>query len=178
MVPTVYLDTNIISGLAKGEYEQSVAAACVEVTQLAKQGHIALLTSEVTAEELDLIPPQYKTQHLVIYNLIKNVSRQREVGRSSVASAGMGSGPLVTRGLGRSAPPRLVRELEALIQPSSNASRSRSRSRDISHLFQCASAGVDYFLTEDRRSILRHKKELRALGLNVVSSVELVGLLA
>jgi hypothetical protein len=176
-IPAVYLDTNIISGLAKGEFSEEIASACVEITALAKCGLLALYTSKITADELEMIPPQYQAQHFVIYNLIKNVSAAKEITGPSLVTGGMGGGQLVTRGLGKPARPKFIREIDALIPESRNSDRTRARARDISHLFQCQQAGLDYFLTEDHRSILRYKTELRQLGVTVISSVELVRLL-
>ena len=53
---SVYLDTNVISGLAKGEYPENISEALVHVTVLSKDGRINLYTSEITADELAQIP--------------------------------------------------------------------------------------------------------------------------
>jgi hypothetical protein len=173
-VRTVYLDTNVISGLAKGEYPDAVAMAFIEVTAFAKREVLELYTSEIAAEELQQIPMAFRRQHLVIYNLIKNIALMRESGHATLVAMGLGGGNIVTMGLGRPPAPKLIRDLNSLIPTTRNPAKARARERDISHLYQCQMAGLDYFLTEDRRSILRHKLALLALGINVVSSRELI----
>ena len=173
-MPSAYLDTNIISGLAKGEYSEEVASAFIEITALSKRGALELRTSELTAQELQRIPPEYRRQHFIIYNLIKNIALKSELGHSNIVLGGMGSGNIVAYGLGQPLPPKLIQELEALIPVPLDPLRAEARSLDISHLFQCKHANIDYFLTEDHKTIIRYKLELEKLGLKVVSSLDLI----
>jgi len=173
-MPSVYLDTNIISGLAKGEYSEDVALALVEISALSKEGQVDLYTSEIAHAELDAIPTRFRKQHLVIYNLIKNSARPppNRAPHQVIASRGR---VVVWRRPTGNAP--LLKELEALIPPKRNAEKVQARGRDIAHLHRFKQSGLDYFLTEDHKSILRYKVGLLALGIDVVSSVDLLALL-
>lgn len=169
---SVYLDTNVISGLAKGEYPENISEALVHVTVLSKDGRINLYTSEITADELALIPARYRRQHVVVYNLIKNVAQPAvlRVQHQYFAS----SGRIFNRGRGLIVNSELIRELEALIPTKRNPGKVQARSRDIAHLHRFRQSGLDYFLTEDRRSILCHRDRLLELGIRAVSSIELL----
>ena len=169
---SAYLDTNVISGLAKGEYSDDVAAALIALTALAKDGRIDLRTSEIAADELAMIPARYRRQHYVIYNLIKNVAvpaayraPQQIVARGGRAMSWL---RIPTRNMA------LLRELEALIPAKRNPEKVQARNRDIEHLHRFTQVGLDYFLTEDHRSILCHKARLLALGIKAVCSLELL----
>jgi hypothetical protein len=170
-MPSIYLDTNVISGLAKGEYSEEVAAALLQITALSKAGRFDLYTSDVTAEELELIPQIYRRQHFVIYNLIKNIAGPAKAppppryvsrgGRISVGRRPTGDG-------------KFFQDLDALIPAQKNPNKSSARSRDIEHLYRFKESGLDFFLTEDHKSILRYRDNLFNLGLKVVSSLELL----
>ena len=169
---SVYLDTNVISGLAKGEYPEKVATALLEVTALAKNGQIELYTSDVTAEELELIPPGYGRQHFVIYNLIRNIARAPERRQFHHVIGGIGAIVRWTRLPSGNA--QLYKELDALIPAEKNHQKSNARRRDIAHLYRFKQSGLDLFLTEDHKSILRYKASLLALGIRVASSLDLI----
>ena len=172
---SVYLDTNVISGLAKGEYSDSVAEALVHITVLSKNGHIDLYTSEITADELELIPDKCRRQHFVIYNLIKNVAqpRARRVRHHYI----FGEPWIINWGIIPNGSAALQQELEALIPAKKNTEKVQARSRDIAHLCRFKQSGLDYFLTEDHSSILCHKDRLLELGIRTVSSLELLAIL-
>jgi hypothetical protein len=74
MEPLVaYLDTCIVSGLAKGDLAQADTEALLEVLQRHKHGAVSLVTSRVTKEEIDCIPKKYRLPHEVIYNLLADL---------------------------------------------------------------------------------------------------------
>jgi predicted nucleic acid-binding protein len=173
-MPSVYLDTNIISGLAKGEFEQPTIDAILEITGQSKDGRVSLFTSEITAEELNHIPAEYRWQHYVIYNLISNVAFAPERLPSNLILQGFGGGSIITQGFGPGPKHPIVCKLEAIIPTVSKTERAFARTNDILHLYQCHAANIRYFLTQDAHTILRHRKELLAVGINATSGIELL----
>ena len=93
---------------------------------------------------------------------------------ASLVTRGLGGANLVTGGLGRGPQDPLLQRLEALIPAQGTEQGARARARDIRHLFQCGSSRLDYFWTEDQRTILNHREQLLGLGLRAVSSCELL----
>jgi len=68
-----YLDTCIVSGLAKGDLSLAEEAALLRILQARKAGSVELFTSEVTREEISKIPAEHRTIHFVIYGLLADV---------------------------------------------------------------------------------------------------------
>lgn len=64
-----YLDTCIVSGLAKGDLTAENEAALLQILQARKNGSVELFTSEVARDEISKIPIEYRTIHSIIYAL-------------------------------------------------------------------------------------------------------------
>jgi hypothetical protein len=167
-MPSAYFDTNIISGLAKGEYSEDVALALVQLTALSKNGRVDLHTSEIAEDELALIPPRYRKQHLVIYNLIKNTARPANRTQHQYITGG---GMIIAWRRPTGNAPLLI-GLEALIPAKKSAAKIQARSRDIAHLHRFNNRGSitfsqritsQFFAT---KSHFLHLASTRSLRLN------------
>jgi hypothetical protein len=71
---TAYLDTCIVSGLAKPDTSVSDQEAFVNILRAHKAGKAKLVTSALTKQEIDRIPPEFRTPHAAIYLLIAEIS--------------------------------------------------------------------------------------------------------
>ena len=156
-----YLDTCIVSGLAKEDLPQSEQVALLEILRLHKAETIQLVTSVVVKEEIDKIPVEHRGKHEVIYNLLANIA----ISRVSWTDSG-----LLLRGVGggtRVDP--LYSELKRLLPDEF----------DVQHVFQAIKSGADYFVTTDSRTILRYSEALQSkYGLRAITPSELAGALA
>jgi hypothetical protein len=141
-----YLDTCIVSGLAKGDLAPSDIEALLKVLQKRKNGALSLVTSRVTKEEIDCIPEEYRLQHEIIYNLLSDLP---------VARAFRTDSRLILMGVGggvRLHP--MLAKLNTLL----------SDDADARHLYQAAQNGIRYFITTDARTILRRKTKIEEIS--------------
>jgi hypothetical protein len=69
----VYLDTCVVSGLARGDLRPSTVGALLRILEAQKAGHVQLLTSSVTREEIERIPESYRTPHQTIYTQLAEI---------------------------------------------------------------------------------------------------------
>jgi hypothetical protein len=162
MTPTAYLDTNLVSGLVKEDLGDVELVALSELLRLREQGAIGLVTSHITAEELSKIPPEGRGRHDDIYMRFDDVPAIDEQFRMPMVIRG-GPGSRIVR------PP--IVEDAALHQ-------LRSILPDVTdarHVFQAARNGVDYFVTCDYRTIVKHAAAVQAaVGIVVCLPSQLV----
>jgi hypothetical protein len=162
MTPTGYLDTNLVSGLVKEDLGDVELPALIELLRLREQGAIALCTSHITAEELSKIPAEVRGGHDDIYMRFDDVPAIDERFRMPMVIRG-GPG---TRIIG----PPVVADA-ALYQLRSILPDET----DARHVFQAARNGVDYFVTCDDRTIVRHVAAVQeAVGIVVCLPSQLV----
>jgi hypothetical protein len=141
-----YLDTCIVSGLAKGDLAHPDIEALLKVLQKHKKRALCLVTSQITKEEIDRIPQKYRLQHEVIYNLLLDLP----VARAFRTDSGL---MLMGVGGGVRLHPMLAK-LNTLL----------SDEADARHLYQAARNDVRYFITTDTRTILRRKAEIEEIS--------------
>jgi len=138
-IPSAYLDTNLVSGIRKqdlGAEQQALR----RILGAHKQGTLALVTSHVTHEEIQALPPgSVREAHEDIYALLTDVPVVDEgLLMPRVVRAGSGPfGPVIVTDSD-------LASLRAIL-PDENDAR---------HLFQAMRNGVDYFVTADKRTIL------------------------
>lgn len=143
---SAYLDTCIVSGLAKGDLAQADIEALLKVLQRYKNGAVSLVTSRVTKEEIDCIPKEYRLPHEVIYNLLADLP---------VVKAFRTDSGLMLMGVGggiRLHP--MLAKLTTLLTDEADAR----------HLYQAARNGVRYFITTDARTIISRKAKIEEIS--------------
>ena len=142
-----YLDTCLVSGLTKADLRPSQQEALFQLLQAHKSRRIALVTSHITREELLKVPAEGRAQHEVIYALLEDVPPAREFRETTYGEGTYGSG---TYG-GRGEAPVLSR-LKTILPDA----------LDARHVFQALENGVDYFTTDDTRTIVSRRSEIEA----------------
>lgn len=157
-VPIAYLDTCILSGLARGDLKPNENAAITQLVQLQKENRLKFVTSEHAKEELSQSPIEKSRVDLIIYNLIAS---------TPLAAFSYGGSNLSLLGIG--GPPKeypLFTELKALL----------SDLGDAKHVYQAKNSNVDFFVTTDERTILRpHKGTLKErYGISVILPSDLL----
>lgn len=133
-----YLDTCIVSGLAKEDQPKVEQAALLEILRLQKAGKIELVTSPLVKEEIDRIPEKDRTRHEIIYNLLADIP----ISKVSWTDSGL---MLMGVGGGTRVDP-LYSELRSILPDEFDAQ----------HIFQAIKNGACYFVTTDSRTILRY----------------------
>ena len=172
---SIYLDTNIVSSLAKRDLKDETMKLVLEIVQLAKNGKVMLYTSELTQEEIALIPEQFRYHHNLIYYLIKNIAIFPESCCPNLITQGLGiGGGLITKGLGAGTEDPIFVSINRIIPKPLNEGKVKARNADVKHIFQSKKNNIDIFWTEDRKTILNKKNEFYKIGINVKSSKEVL----
>jgi len=165
-VQTGYLDNCIVpSGVVRNQLPPQEAAALRELERRRAVGEIALYTSHVTKEEIAKTPAEHRQPLDDLYEMYENVPAMEEElrmpHRLGSLRSGFTSGPIVQdEALGR-----LLSILPDEL--------------DARHIFQAAKNGLDYFITRDEETILKHAAEIRsAVGIQTLLPTELLQRLA
>jgi hypothetical protein len=155
--PRLYLDTCIISGIAKEDLQTDQRAAVTELLRLHKQKVIQLVTSEMAKVEIDKIPVQHRSKHEAIYSLLADVSSFVPLtGLSVIGIPTVNWHWIRLRALKRILPGHL----------------------DARHVFAAWRHGLEYFVTTDESTILRHRQELmRQFGVKAMLPAEVLEIL-
>jgi len=170
----IYVDTNILSGLAKQDFSAEIVANFFKVLNLRKAGKIELYVSEITSDEINEIPQEYRYYHQLIYQLINNVALKSKTHSHLITKGlGGGAGSLATMGMIGSPAP-LIKKLESIVPEKTREKEKQARQRDIDHLYQCKVNNLDSFWTEDVATILKYNSELKEIGIKVFNSQDLI----
>ena len=134
----VYLDTCIVSGLAKGDLAPPDVRALEWILQQHKQRHLRLATSAVTKFELAKIPARFRIAHSAVNELLDVVPARVTFGFWGAERA-------------IEDPNWWTFERLTWLLPDAI---------DAEHLTFAIQAGFHHFITTDERTILRHKRKL------------------
>jgi hypothetical protein len=153
----IYVDTCVVSGLAKPDLSPPTIEALWRILDLHEARHVHLLTSSVMKDEIAKIPEQYRTPHRALYTLLAKIP----IAATHRTDSGM---MLLEVGRGRPAD-RLFKGLRSILPDEADAR----------HVFQAVKNGVNYFLTVDKKTILRHRAAVENYcGIKVFSPKEMV----
>ncbi len=155
MVPRVYLDNSIISGMANLDINKRNLNALEVILEMHHQGKIKLFTSTVTKKEIEKIPKKYRIHHSIIYFLLLQVPiAQSETTTSLSVTALPGTGE---------EDPFYTFLKNVLTDP-----------LDIEHVFQVYKNRMHYYVTVDCDTILKHRSEIEnKCSLKLVDLAEL-----
>jgi len=131
-----YLDTCIVSGLAKGDLKPDSVDALRAILADWNAGKVELFTSDVVRQEILKIPPEHRARHSDIYGWFSEVP---------LASTHFRIPPFRPLPMFRRKD-RLLASLERLLPDAPDAQ----------HVFQTSKAGLPYLITVDRRTLLNH----------------------
>jgi hypothetical protein len=163
---SVYLDTCIISGIAKMDLGDENIDALLSIFEQSKKGNLNILTSIITESELNAIPIQYRKQHELIYYLLANLPYIQNAQTVQQGSMIIGIGIGIGFGNRRRKTDPLFGKLSTLL-PDNN---------DAMHVFQATKNNVQYFLTTDYKTILKFKGEIEQIcNIKAMSPTELNG---
>ena len=140
-VPTAYLDTCLISGIARNDLQPREQDALRELLGLYERGTLRLLTTSVAHDEISRIPEEYRAPHEDVYSRLLNVPTVRVGGLTRPSSIGL---PMANPNW------RLWRGLNSLLTDD-----------DAKHVFQAIKHRVTFFVTVDCQTILRHEMVLK-----------------
>jgi hypothetical protein len=151
---TAYLDTCIISGLARWDLPARDLAALQCILAARKCGEVSLVTSNIAKTEIDRVPQAYRAAHGVIYNLLADVPAAR-FWRTDTGLMLMGVGG------GRRQDPLFI-SLKSLLPDA----------EDAMHVFQATKNSVGFLITTDCRTLIRFSGDIERLcGIIVLSPV-------
>jgi hypothetical protein len=162
---TVYLDTCIISGIARMDLTDEEIDALLNILEESKKGNLNIITSKISKSELDVIPIAYRKQHELIYYLLGDLPyiNNFKIVKQGGMAIGIGMGPAFGHHVAKTDP--IFSKLNALL-PDRN---------DAMHIFQAAKNQIQYFLTADYKTILKFKTEIQNIcNLKARSPTELI----
>jgi hypothetical protein len=136
-----YLDTSIVSGLAKKDLSAEDLTAIRRILEMRKAGTVDLVTSQVVKREIERIPEHYRQRHADTYNLLADVPESRTYGVTS------GLGPIGVP-MSRHREDPLFTELRSVLPDSPDAE----------YVFQAAKNDVAFLITADVDTMIRHTK--------------------
>ncbi len=145
-----YLDTCIISGIAKGDASQEDLGALEKILAKDKENVFELVTSSVVKQEIAAIPEAYREPHLKIFHLFSEVPLVKSVQNIPPFKPL----PMFRR------EDRLLVKLKKLL-PDQN---------DAVHAFQAIENRSSYLITIDKRTFLKYAVEVKSL-----CALELIG---
>lgn len=156
---TAYLDTCVVSGLAKSDLPKDDLRALRRILEARKRGQVEVVTSPVTKKEINQIPDHHRSSHEILYNLLQDVPEAKTHRTSGLSLVGVGGGP-------RQDP--LLTALKGVLPDPSDAE----------HVFQATRNDVQYFITTDVRTLVRHTEAIQSLcGIKIVTPVQFKQLL-
>ncbi len=145
----VYLDTNVVSSIARGDMPVDVVGALMHLLELKDAGSLELVTSEVALQEINSYKGNDERILNVVYRLLEKVRPAPTV-------------PLI--GFPRSLffPDPIYSQLRAFLEE-----------KDALHVFQAIKNRVNVFLTLDG-GILARKGEIKRWNMDVLKPNELL----
>ena len=150
-----YLDTCVISALAKGELSPADSAGFVAISRAVDRSDLTLCASTVAKREIDQIPQAFRQTHLTEYNALRILRGSASTNWIDDRAASPTFGQ-----------PRIHPTFDGFTKVVSDRA-------DAEHLFQAKVNGVTDFITTDRRTILNKAPQLRAaFGINAYSPAE------
>src|SRR5262245_14946342 len=142
----LYLDTSIVSGIAKNDLPAHERTACAAILQAEAAGHVELCASPVTKRELSAIPAGHRGAHDGVYNALLIIP---EVGDTLLQVDIQQPGRSGIRG-----PLPVITDVDHVALRSILRGNKRSDIRtetDARHIWEAFKADADYFVTDDRK---------------------------
>jgi len=151
-----YFDTNIVSGIAKGDIEPEELRAAEQLLALFEDGKINLFTSHVTKNEIGKIPLGYRTKHENVLRTLESLPTADylalDIMRLNPASLGVMQHTIFEKLL------ELLKDKE-----------------DAMHIFQSSQNDIVDFVTVDYKTILSKKKDIfNICGVDVACPTEFI----
>ncbi len=168
-IPSVYLDTCIISGIAKMDLPEEEISSLLAVLKHGKKGNLKIITSKVSKDEINKIPIEYRQKHELIYYLLTElpyVHNFRNVWQNgTIIGVGVGVG---------------FGHYNRKIDPTLSKLRSLlPHKNDALHIFQAIKNKSQYFLTTDYKTIIKFRNKIEEIHkIKIVSPIELDQLLS
>ncbi len=137
----IYVDTCIISGLVKQDMPVKEAESLLEILKMNKEGKVQLVTSNLSLDEINKIPDNYRKTHEFFYYLLKEIP----LSNVSPLQGLIGQGIIP---FAREDP--VFTKLKEILPDET----------DQHHLYQAIRNSCDYFMTLDKKTILKYRNRL------------------
>ncbi len=139
-IPSILVDTNIVSGLAKGDLPASELEAVGQLLGLVATGDVTVTGTTVMRDELDQIPMPARAPHDAVYNTLRVLKTCSGVTWLDPATSQVVENPTYT-------------DLRAILPDEPDA---RMIAIGVEH-------SQDYFMTHDRKSVLNRRADVEAI---------------
>ena len=154
--PAVFVDTCVISGMAKGDLKSSDASAVVQMAEMVQRSELTIWASTVAREEIDQVPPEHRQAHIDQYEALR-IIRASDATWVDTSPESTGFGLVVEHPYYRKLRDTLRDENDARL------------------VFQAKMAGLTDFVTVDYKSILNKAPDIEEnVGIRAVSPSQYV----
>lgn len=72
-VPSILVDTNIVSGLVKGDLPREQAQAVVAIVEMMRRSDVTITGTTVMRDELNKIPAQWRNSHVAVADTLRTL---------------------------------------------------------------------------------------------------------
>ena len=139
-VPSILVDTNIVSGLAKGDLPPEQMEAVVTIVGMMQRSEVTLAGSTVLRDELNKIPAQHRGPHDAVANTLRTLKTNSSVTWLD-PNIGVTVGSMPYAGLRKVLPD----------EPDARMIAIGEEHRQ------------EFFMTDDRRSVLSHREQIASV---------------
>src|SRR5438445_3049321 len=139
-VPSILVDTNIVSGLVKGDLPREQAQAVVKIVEMMQRSDVTLAGTTVMRDELNKIPAPHRSPHIAIADTLRTLKTASGVTWLDANSGAIVESPTYAA-LRRNLPDEPDARMIAIGEEHHQ----------------------DYFMTDDRRSVLSRRERIASI---------------
>ena len=139
-VPSILVDTNIISGLVRGDLPPDQTQAVVTIVGMMQKSDVTLAGSTVMRDELNGIPVQWRSPHIAVADTLRTLKTDSGVTWLDPNSGSVVENPTYAA-LRRNLPDEPDARMIAIGEEHHQ----------------------DYFMTDDRRSVLSRRERIASI---------------
>jgi hypothetical protein len=139
-VPSILVDTNIVSGLVKGDLPREQAQAVVRIVEMMQRSDVTLAGTTVMRDELNKIPAPHRSPHIAIADTLRTLKTVSGVTWLDPNSGAVVESPTYTS-LRRILPDEPDARMIAIGEE------------------HCQ----NFYMTDDRKSVLNHREQIASV---------------
>lgn len=139
-IPSIMVDTNIVSGLAKGDLPREQAHAVVKIVEMMQRSYVTIAGTTVMRDELNRIPVQHRNPHIAVADTLRTLKTASGVTWLDPKSSAVVESPTYAA---------LCRILPD--EPDARMIAIGEEHRQ------------DFFMTDDRETVLKHREQIASV---------------
>jgi hypothetical protein len=138
--PAILVDTNIVSGLVKGDLPHDQAQAVVTIVEMMQRSDVTLAGTTVMRDELNKIPARHRSPHIAVADTLRTLKTSSGVTWLDPNTGAVVESPTYSALCG--------------ILPDEPDARMIAIGEEHRQ---------DFFMTDDRASVLKHREQIASV---------------